>query len=707
MNFFNHLFNFLKPYLNLSLRVVLFIGLAIHTGCDNAQSGKNRLADARSPYLLEHADNPVNWYEWGEEALKKAKDENKPLIISIGYASCHWCHVMEEESFMDTAVARIMNENFVAIKVDREERPDIDQIYIQAAQLISGRAGWPLNAFALPDGKPFYAATYFTKPDWISVLREIRDLYKNERPNLVNQAADITRGIQTYEVIQTPPDSTALMLEKNYTEAFKKLSAGLDFRNGGFYGAPKFPMPSNWESMLQYYFLTKNEDALRIVTTTLDRMGQGGIYDQLGGGFARYATDTSWNVPHFEKMLYDNAQLVSLYAHAYQLTKDPFYADIIHGTLSYIESNMTTAEGGFYSSLNADSDGEEGKFYCWTKKEILDLLETRDGELISAYYNVSASGNWENGKNILYTTVSDSLFSLKHGLQKNQWLDIKLRAQSTLRSYRDKRIHPSTDDKILTSWNALMMKAFVDAYHATGEPRYLEVALKNASFIEQYMVHEQERLWRVHKDGRSGVDAFLDDYAQLAKAYIHLYEATFDLHWLERSKVTAEYAIKHFQDQTSGLFFYASDQSQDLAVRKMELSDNVIPSSNAVMADVLLRLGTCFQDDRYLKMSRSMVTQVMNELSNSPPFYAHWTSVMGWWVYEPYEVAIVGTGALEKSKIFRQHYIPLAMFIGGSDENLPLLQHKSVSGKTMIYVCQNRTCKLPVENVNDALKQIK
>ena len=361
----------------------------------------NRLSKASSPYLKEHADNPVDWYEWGEEALLKAKNEDKPLIISVGYASCHWCHVMERESFMDTSVARVMNENFVSIKVDREERPDIDQIYMNAAQLISGNGGWPLNAFTLPDGKPFYVATYFPKEQWIKVLGQLSTAFRKDHDKIVQRAEALTKGVQTDEVMITPEDHQRKFTKETYRDIFNKWQSDFDYASGGLTGSPKFPMPAVWEFMMQEYYLTGNKKALEIVITTIDEMTLGGIYDQLGGGFSRYATDATWKVPHFEKMLYDNGQLISLYAHAYQQTKDSSYAKTIHETLDFIKREMTSPEGGFYSSLNADSEGEEGKFYRWTKEEIENILDKKTAGLFVDYYQVSDSGNWEMHKNIL------------------------------------------------------------------------------------------------------------------------------------------------------------------------------------------------------------------------------------------------------------------------------------------------------------------
>src|SRR5688500_4662752 len=427
------------------------------SGTGKGTTALNRLASSDSPYLREHADNPVDWYEWGREALQKAKAENKPMIISIGYASCHWCHVMEEESFMDTAVARLMNENFVCIKIDREQRPDIDQIYLNAAQLISGHAGWPLNAFTLPDGRPFYAGTYFPKQQWLTLLQQVEDAYTNENPLVIKQAEAVTTAVQNHDLITNPSDSATQVDQKAYAAVFNHWSSGLDFDDGGLLGAPKFPLPANWEFLLQYHVLTGNQKALEVANTTLDRMARGGIYDHLEGGFFRYSTDSEWRVPHFEKMLYDNAQMVSLYAHAYRLTKAALYKKIAIETLAFVEKSMLASEGGFYSSLNADSEGEEGKYYVWAKEEVTSVLENKSAALVSDYYNITDSGNWEDKKNVLYASRSSHDFAKEHNLTFGEWDEMLAIARRDLLTSRNKRVRPSTDDKVLTSWNALML----------------------------------------------------------------------------------------------------------------------------------------------------------------------------------------------------------------------------------------------------------
>ena len=667
----------------------------------------NQLADAKSPYLRQHADNPVDWHEWGPEALQKAQDENKPLLISIGYAACHWCHVMEHESFMDSSVARMMNKHFIPIKIDREERPDIDQIYMNAAQMLTGRGGWPLNAFALPDGRPFYAGTYFPKKQWLKVLNKMSQAYQNQRGKLEEQAAQLTQGIKSQEVITAGLDSTGTFQPSTYEDIFATWQSQIDYQKGGFSGAPKFPLPVGWEFLLQYHYLTGNPQALEAVEITLDKMARGGIYDQVGGGFARYSTDGRWFAPHFEKMLYDNGQLISLYAHAYKLSQKEEYARVIRETLNFVEREMTSPEGGFYSSLNADSEGEEGKFYVWTQEEITNTLAPKTAEKISDYYNLTTSGNWEEGHNILYRSQSVADYARENDLAPQEWKTNLDEARKKLLAQRSKRVRPSTDDKILTSWNALMMKGYIDAYLALGEESYLQTALKNARFLEKNMLQANGALWRNYKDGEAGIAAFLDDYALLAEAYLKLYQATLDKKWLELSRKLAEYAVAHFQNTESGMFYYTSDQAESLIARKMEISDNVIPASNSVMAHVLYKLGVFYYHKPYLKMARTMLKQVQPDMEEGGPYYANWGRLLGLMAYDPFEVAIMGEQSLAKNLSLQKEYLPTSLFMGGQTENLPLLQQKLVDGQTRIYVCKNRVCKLPVQRVQKALDQLK
>ena len=666
---------------------------------------QNRLSQASSPYLRQHAGNPVDWYEWGDEALSKARLENKPLIISVGYAACHWCHVMAHESFSDEGIAEFMNSHFVCIKVDREERPDIDRIYMDAAQLLSGHGGWPLNAIALPDGKPFYAAIYFPPDQWMDALHQLSHLFQNEYPRVLQAATSLTEGIRT-----TPfpglSNSKPFTIEE-YHAAFENQINTIDFEFGGYSGAPKFMMPAGLIYLLQFHYLTGDQKALDAVTISLDAMARGGIYDQIGGGFSRYSTDQFWKVPHFEKMLYDNSQLITLYAHAFQLTNKPLYAEIVNQTILFAERELQNSDGGFYASIDADSEHEEGKFYIWSKKEIEDVLEQNIAEIVLGFYQVTTYGNWDNGKNILHYKDNKAKFSSENGMTVNELNAVLQIANKSLLDQRNRRRRPATDDKILTSWNAMMISGYVNAYKAIGNEKYLNVAINTAHFLETNMIKEDGLLYRVFKDGKVSTEAFLDDYALLADAYINLYEVTFDLNWLQLSQLLTGYVWNHFMDAENHLFFYTSDLAENLIARKHEISDNVIPASNSVMAHVLYKLGILLENSDYSKMAAKILFKIRNEIAQQGAYYANWAMLLGKMVYPSYEVAILGENAASINLEMQKNYLPATVFSGGISENLPLLQNRLVDNKTVIYVCQNNACNNPVYSAKEALELIK
>ena len=665
---------------------------------------QNRLSLSSSPYLKQHADNPVDWYEWGEEALDKARNENKPLIISIGYAACHWCHVMARESFMDEGIAQIMNTHFVCIKIDREERPDIDRIYMEAAQLLSGRGGWPLNAFALPDGRPFHAATYFPPEQWTDALNQLSHLYQTGYPRILQAAEALTQGIRADslpEIINPQP-----FAQEDYHGAFENHVQTIDFKLGGYNGAPKFMLPIGFEFLLQYHYLTGDQQSLDAVTITLDAMARGGIYDQIGGGFARYSTDQFWKVPHFEKMLYDNGQLISLYSHGYQLTKRPLYADIVAQTIAFAERELRHPEGGFYASIDADSEHEEGKFYVWTKGELESVLDTESVALILDFYQITNRGNWEDGKNILYYSSDKETFAVKKGISVNEFNKTLSSANQALLENRSLRIRPATDDKILTSWNALMLSGYVNAFKAFGKESYLEGAIQTARFLEKYMVTEVGMVYRVFKDGRVSIEGFLDDYAQLADAMISLYEVTFDIQWLNLSQLLTTRMWDHFRDNEHNLFFYTSDLSEPLIARKHETSDNVMPASNSDLANVLTKLGLLTGNSEYTNMAMLMNLNFRNEIIQHGAYYANWAMLMGKLTHPDFEIAVLGEDSLAVSREIQQNYLPTSTFAGGMEENLPVLRNRLVENQTVIYVCQDKVCNLPMYTVAEALKLI-
>ncbi|MGI8892183.1 MAG: thioredoxin domain-containing protein [Bacteroidia bacterium] len=666
----------------------------------------NRLSKAGSPYLLQHQYNPVDWYEWGDEALEKSKTENKPLIISIGYAACHWCHVMEHECFEDNEVAKLMNDNFVCIKVDREERPDIDQIYMDACMILNGNGGWPLNACALPDGKPFYAGTYFPKQNWMSVLAQIINLYKNDYTGVSEQAEAITEGINRNELIQSETSDKDFS-EDEFRKIYNNWKPLIDLKDGGYDKAPKFPLPIGWEFLLHYYYLTKDQSALDAVQITLDKMALGGIYDQVGGGFARYSVDKIWLVPHFEKMLYDNGQLISLYSNAYKITGSELYKEIVYETIEFIERELTSPQGGFYSALNADSEGEEGKFYVWNYDEFVSLFNDEEGKLLAEFYNIKKEGNWEHGKNIPHITVPKEGFISWHKLNEGEFEQLLKISKQKLLAKREERVRPSTDDKILTSWNALVLSGLINAYTAFGENKFMDLAIKNANFLLQNMMNDDGSLFRNYKNNTASITAFHDDYALLINAFIKLYEVTFNEKWLNKALQLTDYTIEHFYDYNSHLFYYTSDLGEKLVARKKEISDNVIPSSNSVMAHNLFRLGKLQDNNSYLEMSMAMLKQVEQSLIKGGPYFSNWAKLAGKILYGTYEVAITGLEALKYNSDMQKQFLPNSIFMGSKERsNLPLLEEKYIEGKTFIYVCKNNTCQRPVEFVEEALNQI-
>lgn len=669
----------------------------------------NRLINESSPYLLQHAYNPVDWHPWGEEALAEAQKENKLLIISVGYAACHWCHVMEHESFEDSLVASVMNENFISIKVDREERPDVDDVYMTAAQLLNGRGGWPLNAIALPDGRPIFAGTYYPKEDWLKILNQIITV-KNESPErLEESAAKITEGIQSTNLIQVNTNDFDFT-SKDMQSYLEVALASYDKKYGGRTGAPKFPMPNAYEFLMKYYWISGDETALSTVTTGLDNMANGGIYDHLGGGFARYSTDETWLVPHFEKMLYDNGQLVSIYSQAYQLTKNPLYKNVVEETLEYIKREMTSPSNGFYSSLDADSEGEEGKFYVWQKNEIDSILNNeQNAKVFNDYYDVSKNGNWEH-TNILNAKGNLEKIAKKNDITIERAHEILTESKAKLLNVRAKRIRPGLDDKVLTSWNALMIAGYVDAYNALGSSEYKEIALQAGKFIADKQLQKDGRLNRNFKDGKSSINAFLDDYALTINAFLKLYQATLDKEWINRSELMTQYCLEHFFNDQTKMFNFTSALDPDLIAKKSEYNDNVIPASNSAMARSLFTLGTLKYNTEYLDKSEQMLKNMLPQISGSQylSFYSNWMQLLLDKLYAPFEIAIVGSDALQKRQSLAQNYLGNSIILGSSkDENLALLEGKYMEGETMIYVCQNKVCKIPVSVVDKALPLIK
>lgn len=677
----------------------------------NQSEYTNHLADETSPYLLQHASNPVDWYPWGTEALEKAKKEDKMIIISVGYSACHWCHVMEHESFEDSTIAKLMNDHFVSIKVDREERPDIDNIYMSACQLATGKScGWPLNALALPDSRPIWAGTYFPARKWKEILEYFIKTKAEKPEELLGYADQLTGDIQAAEkiVINTGEQEFNESVLKTINLNFLK---NIDFKKGGRIGSPKFPMPNNYQYLLnQNYHHPENSKLLEAVTTTLDKMADGGIYDHLGGGFARYSTDDIWKVPHFEKMLYDNSQLVSLYSQAYKLTKNPTYKKVVEETLEFIKREQTDKTGGFYSSLDADSEGEEGKFYVWTEDEINTALpDEKSNKIFKEYYSILPRGNWEHKKNILLRKKSVDKIAENYKLSIEDINASIAASKKTLMKIRDQRVRPGLDDKILTSWNALMLMGYIDAYKAFGNKEYLKTAKANANFIAKNQLRKDFRLDRNFKNGTSSINAFLDDYALTIQAFSAMYEVTFDEAWLQKADGLTKYALEHFFDKESGMFYYTSDLDPALIARKMVLADDAIPGSNSSMAKALFLVGTYMYKPEYIEKSKQMMQNMAPSIEEAqqPAFYSNWCSLYQSMVDPPYEVAIVGKNHAALRDDLMAHHLPNVLLLGGDDEgSLELLEGKLQEGETMIYVCQNKVCKFPVREVDKALELI-
>ena len=671
----------------------------------------NSLIKETSPYLLQHAHNPVNWYAWNSETLELAKKENKLILISIGYSSCHWCHVMEHESFENEEVAAVMNANYINIKVDREERPDIDQIYMNAVQLMTGSGGWPLNCIALPDGRPIWGGTYFQKENWINALTQISKMY-TEKPNeVIDYAVKLTEGVKNSGLVTLNENVKEFSVD-DLKEITNKWQLYMDFDLGGRTGAPKFPLPNNYQFLLRYGTQASNNSILNYVNTTLTNMAFGGIYDQVGGGFSRYSVDKKWHVPHFEKMLYDNGQLVSLYAEAYLATKNPLYKKTVFHTLEFIERELTSKEGAFYSSLDADSINSEGKleegaYYVWTINELKSILGN-DYNLFSDYFNVNHYGLWEHNNYVLLRTKSNIEISESEDIAILDLEEKVEKWQHILLKERNKKEKPRLDDKSLTSWNALMLKGYIDAYKVFDEPHFLEIAIKNATFILSKQLQENGNLNHTYKNGRSSINGYLEDYASVIDAYISLYEVTLNEKWLAIAKQLTDYVFDHFFDTKTSMFYFTSDEDHNLITRKMEIEDNVIPASNSIMAKNLFLLSHYYSNGYYLKVSKQMLHNVKERTEQYASGYSNWLQLACNFTGDFYELAISGKDASARIKEINKNYIPNKLIAGGiSKSKLPLMEGRFIDNETFIYVCVNNACKLPEKNTEKALSQLK
>ncbi|MFI2742017.1 thioredoxin domain-containing protein [Zhouia sp. PK063] len=670
----------------------------------------NALISESSPYLLQHAYNPVQWHPWSQNILAEAQQHNKLLLISIGYAACHWCHVMEHESFENEDVALVMNANYINIKIDREERPDLDQIYMDALQLMTGQGGWPLNIVALPNGKPVWGGTYFKKEDWISVLQQIANLYKDNPEKVKEYAANLEEGIkQLNEIIPNKSqDFPNDILEK----ILHKWQSHFDLNYGGAKGAPKFMMPVNLQFLMRYAHQTENKNLLDYVDLSLEKMANGGIYDHVGGGFSRYSVDNKWHVPHFEKMLYDNAQLITLYANAYKRAPNKLYKNVIEDTISFIERELTNNEGLCYSSLDADSLNnkkhlKEGAFYTWTKEELQELLDD-DFSIFSDYFNINHFGYWEEQQYVLIKTKSVNEIAEIHHITTLECENIIKHCKKKLFKYREQRNKPRLDDKTLTSWNAMMVEAYITTSQALQNNTYLQKAELLAEKLILKTTNTEGGLFHNYKNGKATISGFLEDYAFLSKATFLLHQATGNEKWLSQTKTLVNYCFDHFYDNSSGLFYFTNNTEEVIITRKFEKSDNVIPASNSVMANLLFELAKHTNNTAYENAAKKMTFTVLNDSFQYPYSHANWLNAILNYSENFYEIAIAGPKAKEKYNKLTSIYLPNCTFAYHSKESvLPLLKDRFNAEKTYIYVCKNNQCNLPVTKKNDVLILLK
>ena len=678
----------------------------------------NRLIHESSPYLRQHANNPVDWHPWGPEALERAVREDKPILLSVGYSACHWCHVMERESFEDDAIAALMNEHFVSIKVDREERADIDSIYMAAVQAMTGQGGWPMTVFLTPDGKPFYGGTYFPPeergglPSFPRVLTTMADVYRNRRGDVANTTTQLVTHMR--QMTRSAPGIEPLT-EVIMSDAVRELRKQFDDSYGGFGLQPKFPQPMTLEFLLRQYLRTEDPSVLEMVELTLDRMARGGIYDQLGGGFHRYSTDTYWLVPHFEKMLYDNALLARLYLHAYQVTGNPMYRRIVEETLDYVVREMTSPEGGFYSAQDADSEGEEGKFFVWRPEEVSEVLGKDKGTFVNDFYGVTIHGNFE-GRSILHVPTPLPDFARAVGMDETT-LEERLReSRDKLLERRVTRVAPERDDKILMSWNGLMLAAFAEAAAVLERDDYREVARSSGEFLLDNLVDESGRVLRTYKDGQAKLYGYLEDYAFLIDGLLLLHEATFSERWLEAALKLGRSMVDLFWDDASQQFYDTGSDHEELVIRPRDLTDNAAPAGSSMAVSVLLRLAILTGDSAYNSKAATSLRSANAVMQRFPTAAGHWLGALDFYLSKVKEVVIVGepdsqaTGELVR-EVYR-NYLPNRMFVGvgedrDSGSDLPLLhERRQVDGRPTAYVCENYVCQLPVSEPAELAKQL-
>jgi len=668
---------------------------------------ENNLINESSPYLLQHANNPVNWYGWNDESLKKAKDENKPIFLSIGYSSCHWCHVMAHESFENDDVAEFMNENFINIKVDREERPDIDDIYQKVCQIATGQGGWPLSIFLTPDQKPFYAGTYFPvldsygRPGFGSICRQLSQAWKEKPKDIESSAERFLGALNKAEAIQIPSKLERAILD----EAAMNLFQLGDATHGGFGSAPKFPNAANVSFLFRYAKLSGLNKFNEFALKTLRKMANGGIFDQIGGGFSRYSTDAKWLVPHFEKMLYDNALIPVNYAEAYQITKDPFYLEVLQKTLDYVLREMTSPENGFYSAYDADSEGVEGKFYVWKKSEIKEILGN-DADLFCLYYDVTDGGNWE-GNNILCNNLNISTVAFNFGVSESEVKKIIHSCSEKLLKVRSTRVPPGLDDKVLVSWNSLMITAFAKGYRVTGDVRYLNAAKDCISFIENNLI-VNEKLLRTYKNGVAKIDGYLEDYSYFINALLDVFEIEPDEKYLKLSIKLGHHLVNHFWDPKSNSFFMTSDDHEKLIIRPKSNYDLSLPSGNSVSAFVMLRLFHLSQEQSFLEITTKIMESQAQMAAENPFGFGYLLNTISMYIQKPTEITVINSENSEICETLNLDYLPNSILITIKNSSqldallkYPFFEGKLFEDKTSVFVCKDFTCSLPLHTIDE------
>ena len=670
----------------------------------------NELHKESSPYLLQHANNPVHWKAWNTDSLALAKDNNKLIIVSVGYSACHWCHVMEHETFENDEAAEVMNQHFVNIKVDREERPDIDAVYMKSIQIMTGRGGWPMNVVCLPDARPIWGGTYFRKQEWMETLEQLQNLYDNNPEKVIDYAEKLKTGLDAISLIPDNKDSSGFDAE-NLDQLLVKWKKSFDLEFGGYTRAPKFMMPNNYAFLLRFAHQRNDEKLLDFVNLTLTKMAYGGLFDTVDGGFSRYSVDMKWHVPHFEKMLYDNGQLISLYADAYKLTKNPLYQEVIEKTLDFVSKELTNAEGGFYSALDADSLNdknhlEEGAFYSWKKEELQELIQD-DFALFTEIFNINEFGFWdEEQKYVLIQNKSLEEIAFANNLELSEIKAKKKSWEQILYKEREKRSKPRLDDKCLTSWNALMLKGFVDAYKALGDENHLRIALKNASFIITKLWSPEGNLLHNYKDGKSTINGYLEDYCFVIDAFIALYEVTLEEKYLHDARQLTDYCFDHFFDSNQEFFAFTSNLDEKLITNHFEIEDNVISASNSVTANNLFKLSIYFENSYYEKVSRTMLDKILPNI-DYPSAFANWLQLFLSYSEDNRELAICGKNAVKDVLQLQREYVPNIILSGTEKESaLPFLKNRYVDGQELYYVCQNKTCDLPEHTFEAAAKKI-